>query len=127
MAEYAESFMEGLPKKCQKCPFLRGLVVRADLAEKQARVEAAQLASYIDQGADEGVIEAYREGLCEESTTELRYAAAIQRALKHVDPDCPGSRRGPPRGSSLLVRIIHYINGNRVCRNPGFRTLGGGR
>ena len=63
------------------------------------------------------------ENLNQSTDSELEYLRLLAIAVKFVDENCPGARRGFSRNDSLGQQIVALVGNVRTCPNPNFASL----
>ena len=130
-SEFAKSYLEQVPERCRKCPVLARFVFLSANSDKYARqsmdnIELVQEAVQNNPAID-SIIDINKLGLVEnlnQSTdSELEYLRLLAKAVKFVDENCPGARRGFSRNDSLGQKIVALVGNERTCPNPNFAPL----
>ncbi len=126
---------DNLPAQCQKCPVLtwfdysisaENKVGTAHVAESLSILDSAESARLSGEEKTADELE-FRGKLAGQfalwaADAEKRFVSTIDLLVMSTDESCPGSKRGSVLDDKLL-KVIDWIEGNRVCRNPRFKLL----
>ena len=130
-SEFAKSYLDQVPVQCRKCPVLARFIILSANSEKYAKqsMDNIELVQGVVQNnpALDSIIDINKLGLVDDlnqsTDYELLNLRTLAEAVKFVDENCPGARKGFSRKDSLGQKIVAIIGNERTCPNPNFAPL----